>query len=343
MRAAPLTANSMPEAASLRRAVCEAASVFDASALDREGAQRVLCEWTAIANAADAVMAIAAARIGELDVLASPGVRDASDAVARATGTTAAKAKERMTRGSQMKDAGETRKRATSGALSPEQSAAIADAVAVNSGAEAELLGAAQRLSLRELRDLCARRKAERQDLETIERRIHAKRSLRRWTDAEGAAHLHAVGNKREMALVDQALRPIVEQIFQHKHAGGEREPHEAYEFDALIEMAAQSMSGSAGGVAGGDGGVAGAGGIAGGDGGGGGGDGGGARQKRRDPVRWLSLLRLDLSALVRGSVEDGEVCEIPGVGPVSVAAARDMLGESVLKLVITKGDESST
>jgi hypothetical protein len=55
------------------------------------------------------------------------------------------------------------------------------------------------------------------------------------------------------------------------------------------------------------------------------------------DPTH-LALLRVDLQALVRGHVEGGELCEIAGVGPLSVAAARELLGESVLRLVITRG-----
>ena len=53
---------------------------------------------------------------------------------------------------------------------------------------------------------------------------------------------------------------------------------------------------------------------------------------------QFLGLLRLDYTALVRGEVLDGEVCEIAGLGPIPVRVARDLLGESILKLVITKG-----
>jgi hypothetical protein len=49
-------------------------------------------------------------------------------------------------------------------------------------------------------------------------------------------------------------------------------------------------------------------------------------------------LLRVDVEALVRGRIHEGDVCEIAGVGPVSVTAARALLGESVLKLVTTTG-----
>lgn len=40
----------------------------------------------------------------------------------------------------------------------------------------------------------------------------------------------------------------------------------------------------------------------------------------------------------MRGRVHKGDVCEVAGVGPVSVTAARALLGDSVLKLVITSG-----
>jgi hypothetical protein len=42
----------------------------------------------------------------------------------------------------------------------------------------------------------------------------------------------------------------------------------------------------------------------------------------------------------VRGQVEGDEVCEIAGLGPIPVRVARQLLGDSVLKLVLTKGVE---
>jgi hypothetical protein len=49
-------------------------------------------------------------------------------------------------------------------------------------------------------------------------------------------------------------------------------------------------------------------------------------------------ILRVDLAALRRGELEGGEVCEIPGVGPVPLAVARRLIGDAFLKLVITDG-----
>jgi len=53
--------------------------------------------------------------------------------------------------------------------------------------------------------------------------------------------------------------------------------------------------------------------------------------------------VRVDAAALVRGEVEGGESCEIPGVGPVSVRAARSLLGESFLTLLVTQGQDIRT
>jgi Domain of unknown function (DUF222) len=53
---------------------------------------------------------------------------------------------------------------------------------------------------------------------------------------------------------------------------------------------------------------------------------------------RYLALLRVDLAALHRGRVAGDELCEIRGVGPVPVSVAEDLLGRSVLHLVITRG-----
>ena len=53
---------------------------------------------------------------------------------------------------------------------------------------------------------------------------------------------------------------------------------------------------------------------------------------------RYLALLRVDVEALRRGQVAGEELCEITGVGPVPVSVARALLGEAIVKLVITKG-----
>ena len=48
--------------------------------------------------------------------------------------------------------------------------------------------------------------------------------------------------------------------------------------------------------------------------------------------------VRVDAAALRRGHVEGGEVCEIPGIGPIPVAAARRLQDDAVVKAVLTEG-----
>ena len=53
--------------------------------------------------------------------------------------------------------------------------------------------------------------------------------------------------------------------------------------------------------------------------------------------------VRVDAGALVRGEVHEGESCEVDGVGPVSVEAARSLLGEAFCTLLVTKGTDITT
>src|SRR3546814_3947214 len=61
--------------------------------------------------------------------------------------------------------------------------------------------------------------------------------------------------------------------------------------------------------------------------------------RRRQPPPQHLALLRLDVSALWRGYVEGDELCEVAGLGPIPVEAARRLLGDAVIKLIITKGN----
>ena len=50
--------------------------------------------------------------------------------------------------------------------------------------------------------------------------------------------------------------------------------------------------------------------------------------------------VRVDHPALVRGHAVGGEVCEVPGIGPIPVAAARRMASDAVLKVLLTDGTD---
>ena len=46
----------------------------------------------------------------------------------------------------------------------------------------------------------------------------------------------------------------------------------------------------------------------------------------------------MDVAALRRGRVQGGELCEVAGVGPIPVSGAKELLGEAIVKLIITDG-----
>ncbi len=52
--------------------------------------------------------------------------------------------------------------------------------------------------------------------------------------------------------------------------------------------------------------------------------------------------VRVDHAALVRGHLEGGEICEIPGLGPIPVEVARRLAVDSILSVLVTDGVDVS-
>ena len=192
------------------------------------------------------------------------------------------------------------------GRLSGSQAVAVTDAAAAAPTQQSRLVNDAQRSSLAELRQQCLRTKAAAdQDREATRARIHRERHVRVFTDAEGARNMHIRGPVDQVARIEARLQPFIDDEFAKARTEGRHEQREAYAFTAMVAMAEAA---------------------------------GGDPHRKQPTLRNLMLLRVDLQALQRGVVDGDELCEIPGVGPIAVSAARDLLGESVLKLVITRG-----
>ena len=51
-------------------------------------------------------------------------------------------------------------------------------------------------------------------------------------------------------------------------------------------------------------------------------------------------VVRVDKAAFERGDTVDGEVCEIPGVGPIPVSVAQELSADAFLKALITDGTD---
>ena len=114
-------------------------------------------------------------------------------------------------------------------------------------------------------------------------------------------------------AVVEAAAKPFIEAAFRTARKSGEQEPSEAYAADGLVAMSAAVKAGDVT-----------------------------APTKPGWPRGELIVL-VNLESLRRGSVEPGEVCEIPGVGTVPLSVARELFGEALLKVVIRDGTDIRT
>jgi hypothetical protein len=235
---------------------------------------------------------------------------------------------------------------ARQGRLSRQAARMVADAVRVNPASEDDLVDAAQTHTMRQLRDRCLQAKAEArsaEDAATRYRAIHDSRHCRTWTDRDGAFRLDARLTPDAGASLAAVLNGEADSVFHRARRADRRESPDAYRADALVAL------------------VTGRGVI------------GPGRPRTKtsstdatttddtttddsttddtttddttggtDP-RAVVTVRVDLDALRRGSIGPGEICEIPGVGPVPVETARELMGDAITRLVITNGVDVTT
>ena len=263
----------------------------------------------------------AEAKQWEQDRFASP-----ADWLANELGTTPGRAKADLETSERLAGLGATSDAVREGRLSPEQAGAVADAAAVNPNAEKDLLEQAQKDSLRRTRQEAERRKAEaRSEAEKAERdrRVRRERNLRFWY-GNGAGHAEVRGPVADVKAFEALIQREVDKAFRANREPAKREGRGAYAFDALMNLGRTGDAGdTATGDATGDGPT---------------GDGPCRGRSGWVPLTRLTLVRVDLAALMRGWAGVGELCEIGGV-PVSVDELRRVLGESVVQLVLTNGE----
>ncbi len=167
----------------------------------------------------------------------------------------------------------------------------------------------ARHATVRDVRDATNRVVAGATDEVERHKRIHKNRCLKTWTDQDGAFNLKAQMTVANGALVMAALKPLQDEIFKAARKSGEHETPEAYAADALMALCAAKTASAA---------------------------------KSTRPNAVINI-RIDIDALKRGRTENGEVCEIAGVGPIPVATATEYLGEAFLKLLVVDGVEIKT
>lgn len=320
--------------------------------------------FDAIARAAGAAQVLLARRVEESSVWASQGSRSAAEYLGRVSGTSVRSAREALRASKDLANLPLVEQALRRGDLSVTQAELITGAAGADPTRQAQLVESASRLSLAELAQECGRVKAAADpDPDATYRRLRADRRLRQHTGSDGAWCLSGRGTPDDGALFRFALEPLIDEIFDDARREGRHEHRDVYAYDAFVELLRRSLDIEDGPSADDEGGSAHAS-TDGDDGddrlaapstaqagspapapGSAVGDRHARGEKPRKPrprsrsnPRYLALLRIDVSALTRGEVHGGELCEISGIGPVPVSVARQLLGDAVVKLIVTKG-----
>jgi Domain of unknown function (DUF222) len=256
--------------------------------------------------------ALAARRVAATGAWKQAGAfRDAADWLADATGATVGQARATLDTAERLESLPSTEAALRSGTLSCTQAQAIADAATADPHAELALLARAHTDGVRGLRNECARVKsAACIDENAGYERIRATRSLRHWTDPEGAGHIDIRGPVDATARVLARLVPYERELFENARADGRRERSDALAFDALVALADAPTPEEA------------------------------PAEEAPAKPRTGIVIRIDHTALTRGHTEPGEICEIAGSGPIPVAVASRMLDDAFVKAVVVDGTD---
>jgi hypothetical protein len=172
------------------------------------------------------------------------GSRSAAEELARRGGTSTGAAKDSLDTSARLAEQPPVEQAVRRGELSPAQAALVSAAAAADPAEAQRLTELARRVSLPELREECARVKAAADpDPDATNRRLHNLRRLRRWIDSEGFWNLHAKGTPQAGAAFNAVLDALTDERFRVAYRAGQREPLEAYAFDALMALADRATS----------------------------------------------------------------------------------------------------
>jgi hypothetical protein len=270
---------------------------------------------------------LAAKRAAEANQHRQGGHRSPAHWLAEVTGETIGEATEVLSLGDSLATHPGMDSAYREGKLSRSKAKAIAGAVRVNPDSEEELVRTAEGDTARQTRDRCQRAKAQgrsKQDAKALYDAIHKERSCRTWTDADtGAFRLDARLTPDAGAALLASLNQESDRVFHRARRAGVKESPDAYAADALVALVTGgtgSCDRSSEDQNSGD-----------------------KSSKSTKATRAVVHVRVDLDALRSGVVGPHGICEIPGVGPIPVDTARELMGDALCELVITNGIDVTT
>jgi len=286
----------------------EAVAELDPACLDGRDAARLAEAAAEGAKFLDAATAILAKRAADTNAWRRTShAATAEQWLADTTGSSEGAAREAFATVQRLEELPATAEKVRSGELSMAQAAQVSAGAMADPSAEQRLLRTAKRSGMRELRAEKERVVAAVTDELEARRVAKCERHLRTWTKGL-ATHGSFSGPTEDVAKILSALEPLAQARFAQARVAGERDSHDAYRFDALVT--AVTTIGSP------------------------------TKSKASNAT---ACVLVGLQPLLNGETKAGEICEIPGVGPVPVEHARKVLSHGLLQLVITDGVDVQT
>jgi hypothetical protein len=281
----------------------QAVQELDPDVLDPDFAVVLVQQFSRVEKLAAAGKSLVSRRVAATGTWRAGGDRSAAHFIARKTGDSVGESVTVIETANRMRDLSSTEEAFRSGRLTQAQAAEIASTAAVAPKAEQSLIELAETEGIEKLKQECRSVLAQScKDERDKAERLHRTRYLRTWTDTEGAFRMDAKLTPEAGAEVRSTLDALRDEQFRQARRQGRTEPSQALEADALVEMARAAKGGA-----------------------------------NKAAARAVVNVTVDVAALNRGYTQSGEVCEISGVGPISVAAAQTLMTDSFLKVLFTK------
>ena len=289
-------------------------SSLEVDCVDAAGARRLVEIAERVRRAGDSLRTVAVGQVERTNAWKGEGAKSISEWLSNETDCAHYEAQSVVVLANQLQHLPVTTAALLSGDLSGTQAVEVARGAIVAPNTETQLLNLSKHATVRDLRDATSRVVAAATDEAERHRQVHKSRFFKSWRDPDGAFIIKGRMTVANGALVMAALKPIQDEIFKAARTSGDHERPEAYAADALMALCEKattkqiSKSGT----------------------------------KTTRPNAVINI-RVDIDALKRGHTEQGEVCEIAGVGPIPVASATEYLGEAFLKLLVLDGVDIKT
>jgi HNH endonuclease len=279
-------------------------ATFVPERLDGDAALTVLSLFAQVRRVAEAGEALAARRIDACGAYRRSGHRSAAHLVAATSGVALDRAATTVAVGRRLRGQSATDAAFRRGELSLDQAGAVSEAAEVAPDQQQDLVDRASRETVGRLRERSrALRRSAGADRETRYERQRSLRTFRHGVDREGMVWGQFRLPPDSGAAVVNRVEREADRCYRAADPDGRRhEPHERHAADALVTVVTGTAAPSGRGAE--------------------------------------LVVHVSRDALLRGTVADGELCRIEGVGDVPVDVARQLLDDAFLKGVLVDGTE---